>query len=168
MKEYLEMRIKNIEDNTELARMAIEVRLQGMNEFRDALKDQASRFITRQELEAKLSNMQIVDVRKIPNQGKVVFGTKVTLCHVDTGAEITYQLVGVDEADIKLNKISYSSPIGRAVIGKFVDDAVVEKKLSAMMWSGTGAPGRPAKPLVASRTCLLSVEPAALPGKMKV
>ena len=78
-----------------------------------------------QELEAKLSNMQIVDVRKLPNQGKVVFGTKVHLLHIQTGAEITYQLVGVDEADIKLNKISYSSPIGRAVIGKQLDDTVV-------------------------------------------
>jgi transcription elongation factor GreA len=78
-----------------------------------------------QELEAKLSNAQVVDTSKLPNQGKVVFGTRVHLCHVETGAETVYQLVGVDEADIKLNKISYSSPIGRAVIGKFVDDTVV-------------------------------------------
>lgn len=78
-----------------------------------------------QELEAKLSNMQIVDIRKVPNQGKVVFGTKVHLHHVQTGTDITYQLVGVDEADIKKNKISYSSPIGRAVIGKQLDDIVL-------------------------------------------
>lgn len=78
-----------------------------------------------QELEAKLSNVQIIDVRKMPNQGKVIFGAKVCLCNVNSGEEITYQVVGVDEADIKLNKISYSSPIGRAVIGKQVDDVVV-------------------------------------------
>jgi transcription elongation factor GreA len=78
-----------------------------------------------QELEAKLSNMQIVDTSKLENNGKVVFGTRVHLCHVETGNELVYQLVGVDEADIKLNKISFSSPIGRAVIGKVVDDTVV-------------------------------------------
>lgn len=80
-----------------------------------------------QELEAKLSNAQIVDISKLPNTGKVVFGTKVQLCLVQTGAEITYQIVGEDEADIKLSKISYSSPIGRGLIGKQVDDVVAVK-----------------------------------------
>ena len=78
-----------------------------------------------QELEAKLSNAQIIDITKIPNQGKVVFGTTVRLCHVQTEVETTYQIVGEDEADIKANKISYSSPIGRALIGKELDDTVV-------------------------------------------
>lgn len=77
-----------------------------------------------QELEAKLSNVQIIDVRKMPNQGKVIFGSTVCLHNLQTEDEITYRLVGVDEADIKLNKISFSSPIGRAVIGKQVDDTV--------------------------------------------
>lgn len=77
------------------------------------------------ELEAKLSNSQIVDISQLPNQGKVVFGTVVTLLHVDTDAEVTYQIVGEDEANIKLGKISYQSPIGRALIGKSVDDEVV-------------------------------------------
>jgi len=80
-----------------------------------------------QELEAKLSNAQIVDISKIPNTGKVVFGTKVTVCNLQTDTQITYQIVGEDEADIKANKISYSSPIGRALIGKQLDDAVVVK-----------------------------------------
>jgi transcription elongation factor GreA len=79
------------------------------------------------ELEAKLSHVQIIDVRKMPNQGKVIFGSVVTLCNLASNEEITYQLVGVDEADIKLNKISFSSPIGRAIIGKQVGDtAMVE------------------------------------------
>jgi transcription elongation factor GreA len=78
-----------------------------------------------QELEAKLSNVQIIDVRKMPNHGKVIFGSTICLCNVQTGAEVTYQIVGVDEADIKINKISYSSPIGRAVIGKQLDDTVM-------------------------------------------
>ncbi|MDX1837431.1 transcription elongation factor GreA [Legionella taurinensis] len=78
-----------------------------------------------QELEAKLSNCQIVDISKLSNQGKVVFGATVKVCHLVNNTEICYQIVGEDEADIKLNKISYSSPIGRALIGKQVDDTVV-------------------------------------------
>ncbi|GGI89504.1 transcription elongation factor GreA [Legionella impletisoli] len=77
-----------------------------------------------QELEAKISNAQIIDVSKMPNNGKVIFGTTVRLCHVKTDEEISYQIVGEDEADLKLNKISYSSPIGRALIGKELDDTV--------------------------------------------
>jgi transcription elongation factor GreA len=77
-----------------------------------------------QDLEAKLSHAQIVDISKLPNNGKVVFGSTVTVCHLATDAELTYQIVGEDEANIKLNKISYSSPIGRALIGKELDDTV--------------------------------------------
>lgn len=78
-----------------------------------------------QELEAKLANAQIVDISALPNTGKVVFGTVVTLLHVENGAEVTYRIVGEDEADIKLGKISYQSPIGRALIGKSLDDTVM-------------------------------------------
>ena len=78
-----------------------------------------------QDLEAKLSMAQIVDPSQLVNQGKVVFGVKVCLFHVQNEVEITYQIVCEDEANIKLNKISYSSPIGRALIGKHVDDTVV-------------------------------------------
>lgn len=78
-----------------------------------------------QELEAKLSNAQIVDISKVPNQGKVVFGSTVKVLHLDHDLEITYQIVGEDEANIKLNKISYNSPIGRALIGKQVEDTVI-------------------------------------------
>lgn len=77
------------------------------------------------DLEAKLSHAHIVDISKLPNQGKVVFGASITLSLVETGTEICYQIVGEDEADIKENKISYSSPIGRALIGKHVDDTVI-------------------------------------------
>ena len=80
-----------------------------------------------QELEAKLSNMQIVDISKLPNTGKVVFGSTVQLLNVQTEAEIVYQIVGEDEADLKLGKISYISPIGRSLIGKHMDDIVVVK-----------------------------------------
>ena len=76
-------------------------------------------------IENKLSHAQVVDVRKLPNEGKVVFGATVGLCLLSNDTEMTYQIVGEDEADIKHNKISYSSPIGRALIGKYVDDTVV-------------------------------------------
>ncbi|MDX2345324.1 MAG: transcription elongation factor GreA [Legionella sp.] len=78
-----------------------------------------------QDLEAKLSQVQIIDVTTLPNQGKVVFGTTVTMYHIQDETEITYKIVGEDEANIKENKISYTSPIGRALIGKELDDVVV-------------------------------------------
>jgi len=77
------------------------------------------------ELEAKLSNVQIVDISKLTNNGKVVFGATVRVCMVATDTERSFQIVGEDEADIKVNKISYSSPIARALIAKEVDDIVV-------------------------------------------
>ena len=76
------------------------------------------------EIEGKLSNVQIIDVTQIENTGKVIFGTTVTLCNVKTEEKVTYQIVGDDEADIKVKKISVSSPIARALIGKLVDDIV--------------------------------------------
>ncbi len=78
-----------------------------------------------QELEAKLSNVRIIDVKAIPNQGTVVFGSTVQLHHIQDEVDITYRIVGSDEANIKQNKISYTSPIGRALIGKQLDDVVV-------------------------------------------
>lgn len=77
-----------------------------------------------QEIEAKLANCRVIDVTQIPNEGKVIFGCTVTLANIDTDEEVTYQIVGVDEADLKENKISFSSPLARSLIGKFVDDVV--------------------------------------------
>lgn len=77
-----------------------------------------------QDIEAKLSNAQIIDVTKMPNNGKVIFGTTVTILNVDTDEETTYRIVGEDEADIKNNLISVISPIARGLIGKQVDDLV--------------------------------------------
>jgi len=75
-----------------------------------------------QEIEAKLSNAQIIDPTSLNANGKVVFGATVDLLELETDKEVTYQIVGEDEADIKQSKISYSSPIARALIGKEVDD----------------------------------------------
>lgn len=77
-----------------------------------------------QEIEGKLSNAQIIDVTKMPNNGKVIFGATVTVLDLDTDDETTYKIVGDDEADIKNNMISVNSPIARGLIGKEVDDVV--------------------------------------------
>jgi transcription elongation factor GreA len=77
-----------------------------------------------QDIEGKLSNIQIIDVTKMTNNGKVIFGATVTILNLDTEEEITYKIVGEDEADIKNNLISYGSPIARGLIGKSIDDVV--------------------------------------------
>ena len=76
------------------------------------------------ELEATLANAQIIDVTTLPQSGKVVFGTTVVLEATDDGREVTYKIVGDEEADIKQNMISVSSPIARALIGKEEGDLV--------------------------------------------
>ncbi|WP_432452170.1 MULTISPECIES: transcription elongation factor GreA [unclassified Agarivorans] len=77
-----------------------------------------------QDIEGKLSNVQVIDVTKIVNAGKVIFGATVTLLNVETDKEVTYGIVGDDEADFKKNLISVNSPIARALIGKEMDDCV--------------------------------------------
>ncbi len=76
------------------------------------------------EIEGKLGNAQIIDVRELNAEGKVVFGATVEICDEDTGKSVTYQIVGDDEADIKQGKISVSAPIARALIGKQEEDVV--------------------------------------------
>jgi len=70
------------------------------------------------ELESKISNAQIIDITKMTNNGKVIFGATVQLFNLDTEEEVTYRIVGNDEADIKKNLISVRSPIARALISK--------------------------------------------------
>ncbi|GAA6183849.1 MULTISPECIES: transcription elongation factor GreA [Alteromonadaceae] len=77
-----------------------------------------------QDIEGKLSNAQIIDVTKITNNGKVIFGATVTIINVESDEETTYKIVGDDEADIKNNLISVNSPIARGLIGKEEDDIV--------------------------------------------
>jgi transcription elongation factor GreA len=77
------------------------------------------------DIEAKLSHAQIIDITTLNANGKVVFGSTVVLLDINTDEEKTYQIVGVDEADIKVNKISFSSPVARALIGKEEGDEVV-------------------------------------------
>lgn len=76
------------------------------------------------EVEGKLGNAQIIDPASLNADGRVVFGATVELENMESGAVVTYQIVGDDEADIKLGKISFNSPVARALIGKFSGDDV--------------------------------------------
>ena len=86
--------------------------VQGMNEAR--IRD----------IESKLSEAQIIDIRKIPPGDKVIFGVTVRLLDVATDETVTYKIVGEDEADLKIGKISVTSPVARALVGKVVGDSV--------------------------------------------
>jgi transcription elongation factor GreA len=77
-----------------------------------------------QELESKLSNAEIIDVTTVTAAGRVVFGATVELEDEDSGARVTYQIVGEDEANIKAQRISFNSPIARALVGKLQGDVV--------------------------------------------
>jgi transcription elongation factor GreA len=76
------------------------------------------------ELEGKLSSAQIINPAMLDDDGRVVFGVTVDLEETESGDKVTYQIVGEDEADIKLGKVSFSSPIARALIGKSAGDPV--------------------------------------------
>jgi transcription elongation factor GreA len=78
-----------------------------------------------QDIEGKLSNAQIIDVAAITNNGKVIFGATVDIVNVETDESKTYQIVGDDEANIKIGKISVNSPIARGLIGKLEGDSVL-------------------------------------------
>ena len=70
------------------------------------------------EIESKLSRSQVIDIKDIPETGKVIFGATVKLNEIGNDQEVEYKIVGEDEADVKEGKISFSSPISRAMIGK--------------------------------------------------
>ncbi len=79
------------------------------------------------ELEGKLSNAQVINVTEVEAGGKVIFGSTLDLLDVDSDKEVTYQIVGQDEADIKKGLLSITSPIARGLIGKSEGDEVVVK-----------------------------------------
>ena len=91
------------------------------------------------ELEAALSNAQIIDITTLKQTGRVVFGCTVTLVDAETESEVGYQIVGDIEADISENRIAVSSPIARALIGKEEgDDVIVEAPAGTREYSITG------------------------------
>ena len=76
------------------------------------------------EVEARLAHAQIIDPRLLDAEGRCVFGATVDLSDAASGEKVTYQIVGEDEASVKHRKISISSPIARALIGKYAGDEV--------------------------------------------
>src|SRR5690349_14165596 len=118
-------RLKNVERHAVIQAIA-EARAQGdlsENAEYEAAKDKQG-FIEGRilEVESKLAAAQIIDPASLDAGGRVVFGATVDLEDEDSGAKVTYQIVGDDEADLKLGLISISSPIARALIGKEAGD----------------------------------------------
>lgn len=126
LKEELQ-RLKS-KDRPDVIQAIAEARAQGdlsENAEYEAAKERQS-FIEGRitELEAKLSNAQIIDPTTLHDDGRCVFGSTIKMEDLDTEETVTYQIVGEDEADIKSGKISVSSPIARALIGRSVDEVV--------------------------------------------
>ena len=78
-----------------------------------------------QDIESKLANSEVIDISKIPSGDKVIFGSLVSIINLETDEAYEYRIVGDDEADVNQGKISYKSPIARALIGKEVGDIAV-------------------------------------------
>lgn len=77
------------------------------------------------DIEGKLSNSIVIDVKKIPQTNKVIFGSTVAIVNCETDEEVTYKIVGEDEADVTASMISVTSPIARALVGKEVGDVAI-------------------------------------------
>ncbi|MFL2754182.1 MAG: transcription elongation factor GreA [Gammaproteobacteria bacterium] len=76
------------------------------------------------EIESKLSRSQVIDVLSIPSSGKVIFGTTIKLFNISEGLDVSYKIVGEDEADVQIGKISFSSPLAKALIAKEEGDLI--------------------------------------------
>ena len=85
------------------------------------------------DIEGRLQHAVVIDVTTIPHSGKVIFGTTVDIANCDTDETVTYQIVGEDEADIKVGKLSVSSPIARALVGKEEGDVVAVQTPSGLV-----------------------------------
>ncbi len=94
------------------------------SEYEDAKERQSHTEGRIAELENRLARADVIDIRTIPASDVVIFGTTVALEDTDTGETSRYRLVGTEEIDVKAGRISYSSPIGRALIGKKVGSEV--------------------------------------------
>lgn len=123
-----ELRKLKSEERPRIIRAIAEARAHGdlrENAEYHAAKDQQGFIEGRiKEIEAKLSNIQVIDVTTVDARGKIVFGSTVELLDRQTGTEIVYRIVGEDEADIKAGMISFTSPIARALIGRNEGDEV--------------------------------------------
>lgn len=123
-----ELKVLKTEDRPRIVQAIAEAREHGdlkeNAEYHAAREQQSFTEGRIKEIESKLSHAQIIDVTQMDNTGKVIFGATVELVDEDTEDELEYQIVGEDEADIKQNRISVSSPIARALVGKEEGDVV--------------------------------------------
>ena len=85
------------------------------------------------DIEGRLQHAVVIDVTTIPHSGKVIFGTTVDIANCETDETVTYQIVGEDEADIKIGKLSVSSPIARALVGKEEGNMMAVKTPSGLV-----------------------------------
>ena len=128
--EYLQAELERLKrnDRPNVIKAISEARAHGdlkENAEYHAAKEQQSFIEGRiHDIEAKLSHAHVIDVVSINNDGKVIFGATIELLNIDTDEKLTYQIVGIDEADIKAGKLSIQSPVARAIIGKSVGDEV--------------------------------------------
>ena len=123
-------RLKSVE-RSRIVRAIAEAREHGdlreNAEYQYAKEEQGFMEARIHEIENKLSVAQVINIQEIPPNGKVIFGSTVTVVNMDDESESTYQVVGDEESDIKVNKVSIYSPIARALVGKEVGDVAVVK-----------------------------------------
>jgi len=128
--ELLEQELRRLksEDRPNVVKAIAEARAHGdlkENAEYHAAKDQQGFIEARiKDIEGKLSHKQVIDVAAVDARGKVIFGSTVLILDENTEKEISYKIVGEDEADIKNGMISFTSPIARALIGKDEGDAI--------------------------------------------
>ena len=128
--EQLQAELKKLksEDRPAVIRAIAEARAHGdlkENAEYHAAKDQQGFIEARiKDIEGKLSHVQVIDVTEIDARGKIIFGSTVVIHDEDNDKEITYKIVGEDEADLKQGLISFTSPISRALIGKNERDEI--------------------------------------------
>lgn len=120
-------KLKN-EDRPRITKAIAEARAHGdlkeNAEYHAAKEEQGLSEARVRDIEATLSNAQIIDVKSMAASDKVIFGATVVLCDVDSDAEVRYKIVGDDESDISAGMLSISAPIARAIIGKREGDEV--------------------------------------------
>ena len=124
----VELKKRQAEDRPRIIEHIAEARSHGdlseNAEYHAAKEEQSHNEGRIAELEGKLGAAQIIDPTALDAEGRVVFASTVNLEDLESGQKVTYQIVGLDEADLKMNKVSVTSPIARALIGKYAGDVV--------------------------------------------
>ena len=98
--------------------------LKGNAEYHAAKEQQSLTEARIKDIETKLTNSQVIDIEKIEPSDKVIFGTTITVINLESDQSNTYMIVGEDEADANLGKISYASPLAKQMIGKYEGDII--------------------------------------------